>query len=145
MKHIIFNLLLIITLLTACEPINQRATDNHYIINLTDKKIVHILNLDIRVVPEDSVVFNINGTCDTTLEWNFSQITGIHRATLYGSIGGYHDFYVYNISDTTSLHWQNFYGGYEPDAEKITEIFNLYTKEMIDRLNSSCKCNFNYF
>ncbi|MDD3078579.1 MAG: hypothetical protein PHH37_05695 [Paludibacter sp.] len=145
MKHIIFSLLLIVSLLTACEPMNQRTTDNHYMINLTNKKIVHVLNLDIRVVPQDSVVFKINGTCDTTLEWNFTQITGIHKPRLYGSLGSYKDFYVYNISDTTSIHWQNFYGGYEPDAEQMTEIFNLQTKEVIDSENNESNVITNYY
>jgi len=145
MKHIIFNMLLIVTLITACEPMNQRATDNHYIINMTNKKIIHLLYLDIRSIQQDSVMFNIDGTCDTILEWNFSQITGIHKPRLYGSLGSYKDFYVYNISDTTSIHWQNFYSGYEPGNEQITDIFKLYTKEVIDSENNEFNAITNYY
>ena len=121
-------------------------TDSHYIINQTNKQIVHQLNLDIWSVEQDSLMYYANGFCDTTLEWKFSEITGVHKPRLYGSLGGYTDFYVFNVSDTTSIHWKDFYLGYEFNTEQIPDIFYAdYLDEVIDVNNNEIQWATNYY
>ena len=122
MKHIIFSTLLIILVIVySCEPSDTRVTDDHYIVNLTDKEIVHVLYINDPLIKDDSLVYQIKGRCDTTLEWTLSAITGY--AQVYREIR-YKDFWVYNMTDTTSLHWKDHRRGYEYDSEAIPEIFN---------------------
>jgi len=107
----------------SCIIPDTRFTDHHYIVNLTDKEIVHVLYIDDSMIQYDSLSFHISGKCDTTLEWTLSALTGWEPDD-YRLIG-YKDFWVYNITDTTSLHWKVFERGYEYNSESIPEIFTL--------------------
>ncbi len=132
MKHIIFSILIMITVLHySCIIPDTRFTDHHYIVNLTDKEIVHVLYIDDSMIQYDSLSFHISGKCDTTLEWTLSALTGWEPDD-YRLIG-YKDFWVYNITDTTSLHWKVFERGYEYNSESIPEIFNIVESDIKER------------
>ncbi len=120
MKRIIFSLLLLLSL-SGCELWNTREINNHYLVNETDKKIVHILYCSSSFLSQDSLEYYVNERCDTTLEWTVSAITGI--VTEHGYLT-YEGFRIYNITDTTSIYWKNFWGGYEYQGDAIPEIFN---------------------
>ena len=124
MKHIIFSLVILV-LLSSCEPWSTREINNHYIVNQTDKEIVHVLysadSIFINDEKLDSLVFHVSAKCDTTLEWTVSAITGI--TSQHGYLCYNDGFSVYNITDTTSIFWKNIWGGYEYDKDPIPEIF----------------------
>lgn len=120
MKGIVFSIF-IFFILFGCTPRYQRITDNHHIVNQTNKEIIHILYCNHPLVKQDSFIYHVESKCDTTLEWTVSAITGI--VTDYGYLT-YNGFRVYNITDTTTIFWKDLWGGYEYDSESIPMIFN---------------------
>jgi len=121
MKHIIFNLLVIIFVLPSCDPPSQRITNNHYITNETNKQIVHKLFIDDSLIKEDSLVFSVNGLSDSLFEWEVTCVKG--NVINGGSVINYSSFVIYNITDTTSLLWKDFYRGYELNMQKLPQYF----------------------
>jgi hypothetical protein len=80
---------------------------------MSEKKIVHELICDSEDVKEDTFRFYSNGLSKKTeFEWMISCIVG--KATEHtAAVISYSSFYVYNISDTSSLYWKSFFGGYD--------------------------------
>jgi len=131
MKHTIFSILLCL-LLVSCEAWTRRQTDYHYIINQTDKEIVHILYNDHELIKEDSLVFQISENSDTKLEWKISAIVGF--GDNFG-IFGYTKTRFYNLTDTMSIYIENLdnllYG-----TNSIQEFLNT---QYLDRESNKCK------
>lgn len=121
MKHISLSLLLVVLFLFSCERYQFRKTDNHHIVNKTDKELVHVLYSNHVLIEQDSFVCHVHGKCDTTLEGTVSAITSVKRDTIGFSYGG---FCVFNLTDTTSLYWKDSFGGYEYHTELIPKLFN---------------------
>jgi len=116
MKAIIFNLFYIVFLFSSCDPATQRITNNHFLTNKTQKKIVHKLFIDDRFIKDDSLVFFANELSDNLFEWEVTCVKG--SVSNGGSVINYVTFEIYNITDTTSLLWKGgFYGGYESNTK----------------------------
>ena len=133
MKHIIFSFLIaVLILFCSCEAWSRRETNNHYIVNQSNKEIVHILYPEHPYIKEDSLVFQISNISDTTLEWKISEIPGFgDRSRPLGYVGSR----LFNLTDTMSVYFGNlnelFYG-----INPIPEFLNLY---YVGRERSKCK------
>ena len=119
MKNIIFSVFICL-FLVSCVEWTRKQTDYHYIVNQSNKKVVHILYSNHELIKEDSLVFQIHENTDTTLEWKVSAIVGFGENFSHLS---YSSFRIYNLTDTTSNYWENFWGGYEYN-NTIPEILN---------------------
>ena len=122
MKHIIFSLsIAVLVLFCSCEVWNRRETNNHYIINQSNKEIVHILYTDHPLIKEDSLVFQISSISDTILEWKISEIVGFGEDVKEFDYNG---FCVYNLTDTTLFRWNGYFGSTEINTETFSGFFS---------------------
>jgi hypothetical protein len=103
------------------KSINERLTDYHYIINPSGKKIVHELPFGVPLEHRDSTLRYCSDGSNTQeeLEWIVSYVVGLTKEHTQAAIGYTAPFCLYNVSDTTSLHWYNYWTGIEYDSTKV--------------------------
>jgi hypothetical protein len=108
------SILVVMLLFVACDlfkSINKRFTDYHYMINPSGKRIVHELTFGVPREYRDSTLrYYSDGSNDQEkleLEWVVSYVVGLTKEHTQAVIGYWSPFYLYNISDTTSLYWDN--------------------------------------
>lgn len=130
MKHIIFSFLIaVLILFCSCDAVPVRQTDTYYIINQTDKAMVHVLYSAGNFDTEDKVdtlTFYVPTQCDTTFEWTISEVVGYVDLPCRMDYRGFH---VYNITDTTSIFFEASFSGFAD----IPQIFKgVYKGTIID-------------
>jgi hypothetical protein len=102
------------------KSINKRLTDYHYMINPSGKRIVHELTFAIPCEYEkDSTLryYSDGSNAQEELEWVVSYIVGLTKEHTQSAIGYMDPFCLYNICDTTSLHWYSYWTQY--DSTKV--------------------------
>lgn len=120
MKHMIFSIVICL-FLASCHEWDIRQTDYHYIVNQSNKEIVHILYSNHELIKEDSLVFQVHENSDTTLEWKVSEIVGVGEVVREFDYNG---FCVFNLTDTTSFHWDGFFGRREYNTVAFSGFFS---------------------
>ncbi|MDD3078575.1 MAG: hypothetical protein PHH37_05685 [Paludibacter sp.] len=119
MKHIIFSIFICL-FLASCVEWTRKQTDYHYIINQSNKEIVHILYSDHELVA-DSFVSQIHENSDTTLEWEVSEVVGVGEVVREFD---YNSFYIFNLTDTSSFHWEGVFGRHEYNTVVFSDFFS---------------------
>jgi hypothetical protein len=115
MSRYVFTCIFFVISANSCifEAADQRYTNYHYITNLTGKEIIHELICDSKYVQEDTFRYYSDGLTEAAeLEWKISCVVGKVSAHIPALIS-YSSFNIYNIRDTSFLHWKSFFGGYD--------------------------------
>jgi hypothetical protein len=124
----------LVILLSSCESRLERLNYYHYITNQTNKEIIHIQTIDDSDVKEKILDFYVKGKTEQQLEWTISYIKGSEQ----GGFGiAYTNYFLYNISDTTSytkdfncddsfFHVELSEGEYERKNHTSNSIYNCY-------------------
>jgi hypothetical protein len=112
------SIFVVILLLTSCNPSykkDERLTDYHYIINTTGKKIIHELPYIVPREYRDSMLrhYSEGSNAQQELEWTVSYVVGLTTEHTQAAIGYTDPFCLYNICDTTSLRWHNYWTQYD--------------------------------
>ena len=132
----IMNFRIVIVLLTAvvilggcCKLPYRRLTYKHYVSNSTDKRFIHIQYINRnRYVDIDSLFFYVDKRCKDSLEWTVSAIVGNTQKFADGL--NYKEFYIYNLTDTTFLKWDDIMKGYKIVEPNSPPNFKF---EIVDR------------
>ncbi len=106
LKLVLFLFLLLYFM--ACTETSLKYEHKYYLINKTEKKVVHQISSDKEFTGSlDTLSFYSNGTSDKpVLEWNVTAIFNSQR----NAVIFVYKTNLYNISDTTSLGWSSLTG-----------------------------------
>jgi hypothetical protein len=108
---------------------DQRVTNYHYMINPSGKRMIHELTFNVPLEHGesggDSTLrhFSDGSNAQEELEWLLSYNVGTVRANPSVQLAYRDPFYLYNISDTSSLHWNKYWRQYDDSLKNFCPFY----------------------